>query len=57
MVKVKYGLYKVYRGRCDRDRMVGEFTTTGAIVESSNPTAVKVYSIQHYVIKFVTGYL
>ena len=45
--------------RC-RDRMVVEFTTTCAIsvyhtkVMSSNPVHGDMYSIQHYVIKFVS---
>jgi len=47
---------------CDglgRDRMVVGFTTTQAIsayhlVVSSNPAHAEIYSIQHYVIKFVS---
>ena len=49
------------RGRRGRDRMVVRFTTmyvqsvpvTTTIV-SSNPVHGKVYSVQHYVIKFVS---
>ena len=44
-------------GRHHRDRMVNGFTTTCAItinVLSSNPVYAEVYSIQHYVIKFVS---
>ena len=52
-------------GRRGRDRMVVEFTTTYAITISayqpkvviSNPAHDKVYSIQHYVIKFVSDVL
>ena len=46
--------YRWYRR--DRDRMVVEFTTTYAIsaVVSSNHDNGEVYSIQHYVIKFVS---
>jgi hypothetical protein len=45
---------------CGRNCMVFEFTTTCAIkpitskVVSANPTHGEVYSIQHYVIKFVS---
>ena len=47
-------IYRWYRR--DRDRMVVEFTTTCAIsaVVSSNHANGEVYSIQHYVIKFVS---
>ena len=44
-------------GRHRRDRMVNGFTTTCAItinVLSSNLVYAEVYSIQHYVIKFVS---
>ena len=47
-------------GRRGRDRMVIGFTTTFAVsvyhhnVVSSNPAHGEVYSIQHYVIKFVS---
>ena len=43
------------RGRRSRDRMVVGFITTCtyAISVSSNPAHVEVYSIQHYVVKFV----
>ena len=54
-------VYFVLRGRRGRDRMVVGFTTTYAIgafittnVVSSNPVYGEVYSIQHYVIKFVS---
>jgi len=48
------------RGSRGRDRMVVGFTTNCTIsayhnkVVSSNPVHGKVYSIQHYVIKFVS---
>ena len=42
------------RGRRGHDHMVVGFTTTYAI--SSNPVHGKVYSIQHYVIKFVSDF-
>jgi hypothetical protein len=44
------------RGRRGRDRMVVEFTATCAITKvlSSTPVHGEVYSIQHYVIKFVS---
>jgi len=38
---------------CGHDRMVVGITTT-CVVVSSNPVHGKVYSIQHYVIKFVS---
>jgi hypothetical protein len=42
-------------GRHGRERMVVGFTTTCAIkVVGSNPVDGEVYSIQHYVIKFVS---
>ena len=41
------------RGRHGRDRMVVGFTITAKVV-SSNPVHCKVYSIQHFVIKFVS---
>ena len=43
-------------GRRGRDRGVVGFTTTSAITEvvSSNPVHGEVYSIQHYVLKFVS---
>ena len=47
-------------GRRSRDRMVVGFTTTCAIssyhhkVASSNPVHGEMYSIQHYLIKFVS---
>ena len=50
----------VMRGRRGRDHMVVEFTTTCAIsayttkVVNSNPVYGQVYSIQHYVRKFVS---
>ena len=50
-------------GRCGSDRMVVGFTTTCAISAhhhkfvSSNPVHGEVYSIQHYMIKFVSGFL
>jgi len=55
----------VFRGHRGRDRMVVWFTTTCAIsayhqctkIVSSNPVHGKVYSIQHYVIKFVSDLL
>jgi hypothetical protein len=48
-----------YRDRRDRDRMVVGFTTTYITsvyhhyVLSSNPTYYEMYSLQHYVMKFV----
>ena len=45
------------RGRRGRDRMVVGFTTTCTIttkILSSYPVHGEVYSVQHYVIKFVT---
>ena len=51
---------RIARGRRGRDRMVVEYTTTCAIVHipakvvSSNPVHGEVYSIQHYVIQFVS---
>ena len=49
------------RGRCGHDHMVVEFTKLPVqsvpittIVVSVNPDQVKVYSIQHYMIKFVS---
>jgi hypothetical protein len=55
------GLHDTYicRGCHGRDRMVVGFTTTCAItittkVVSSNPVHGDVYSMQHYVIKFVS---
>ena len=52
-------------GRRGRNRMIVVFITTYAIilvpittkVVSSNPVHDEVYSIQHYVIKFVGGFL
>ena len=55
----------INRGRCGHDRMVVGFTTTFVHVPvqsvpittkvvSSNPTHGEVFSIQHYVIKFVS---
>jgi hypothetical protein len=41
------------KGRHGRDHMVVGFTTTCTVV-SLNPTNSEVYSIQHYVIKFVS---
>ena len=41
------------KGRHGRDHMVVGFTTTCTLV-SLNPTNSEVYSIQHYVIKFVS---
>ena len=49
--------YKTKWDRRGRDRMVVGFTTSRAItakVVSSNPTHGEMYSIQHYVIKFVS---
>jgi hypothetical protein len=34
--------------------MVAGFTTTSAIIVSSNPVHGETYSIQHYVMKFVS---
>jgi len=52
---------RIQTGRCGRDRMAVGFTTTRAInayhpckVVSSNPVHGEVYSVQHYVIKFVS---
>ena len=52
--------YKVPGVVVIRDRMVNWFTTMHSVsittkVVSLNPTHGKVYSIQHYVIKFVSG--
>ena len=46
------GFPSYYRGRRGCDRIVVGFTTPCAI--SSNPIHGEVYSIQHYVIKFVS---
>jgi len=51
-------LLELKRGRCGRDRLVVGFTTTCVIsaydqVVRSNPAHGEVYSIQHYMIKFV----
>ena len=49
--------YKTKWDRRGRDRIVVGFTTARAItakVVSSNPTHGEMYSIQHYVIKFVS---
>jgi hypothetical protein len=57
LLKKKFPSYKTKWGRRGRDRMVVGFTTTRAItakVVSSNPTHGEMYSIQHYVIKFVS---
>ena len=49
-----------HRGRRSRDRMAVGFTTTCAInalitkAVSSNHTQGEVYSIQHYVIKYIS---
>jgi len=57
MIKITF---TTKRGRHGRDRMVVGFTTTYATsayhhkIVSSNPTHCEVYSIQHYVIKFVS---
>ena len=56
------GDHKSGRGRRGRDSMVVGFTTTYAIsayhtkVVNSNPVHGEVYSIQHYVIKFVSDW-
>jgi hypothetical protein len=55
-------LLELKRGSRGRDRMVVGFTTTCAIsaynqVVRSNPVHGEVYSIQHYVIKFVRDFL
>jgi len=43
------------RGRCGRDHMVVGFITTYAIsAMSSNPAHGEMYTIQHYVIRFVS---
>jgi hypothetical protein len=42
-----------WRGCRGRDRMVVEFITTNVL--SLNPVHGKVYSLQHYVIKFVSA--
>ena len=53
-------LSKKQWGHCGRDRMVAGFTTTYAISAyhrlccEFKPSSGKVYSIQHYVIKFVS---
>ena len=43
----------MFRGRRDRDHMVLGFTTTCRIITNNPVILGKVYSIQHYVIKFV----
>ena len=56
LLKKIFSSYKTKWDRRGRDRMVVGFTTARAItakVVSSNPT-YGVYSIQHYVIKFVS---
>ena len=57
MVAQEYIKYNL-GGRHGRDRMVVGLITTYAIgayhFESSNPVYGEVYSIQHYVIKFVS---
>ena len=55
--KKKFPSYRSKWDRRGRDRMVVGFTTARAItakVVSSNPTHGEMYSIQHYVIKFVS---
>ena len=55
--KKKLPSYRSKWDRRGRDRMVVGFTTARAItarVVSSNPTHGEMYSIQHYVIKFVS---
>ena len=47
---VKY--FYIYRGRRGRDRMQSVSITTKIV--SSNPVHGEMYSIQHYVIKFVS---
>jgi hypothetical protein len=47
---VKY--FYIYRGRRGRDRMQSVPITTKIV--SSNPVHGEMYSIQHYVIKFVS---
>jgi hypothetical protein len=53
-------ILKTYRGRRGRDRTVVGFITTYAFsttnVVASNPAHGEVYSIQHYVIKFVSDF-
>ena len=50
----------IHWGRCDRDYVVVGFTTTCAISayhhwsSEFESRSIKVYSIQHYVIKFVS---
>ena len=52
----------IYRGRCSRDCIVVGFTTTYSMISepiktnvmSLNPSHGEAYSIQHYVIKFVS---
>jgi len=51
-----FQLLQICRGRRGRERMVVGFTTNCATKGvSSNPVHGKLYSIQHYVIKFVSG--
>jgi hypothetical protein len=55
--KTKFPSYKTKWDLRGRDRMVVGFTTAPAItakVVSSNPTHGEMYSIQHYVIKFLS---
>jgi len=53
-------ILEINRGRCGLDRLVVWFTTTFAIsaittkLVSSNTVHGEVFSIQHYVIKFVS---
>ena len=57
LLKKIFPSYKTKWDRRGRDRMVVGFTTAPAItakVVSSNPTHGEMYSIQHYMIKFVS---
>jgi hypothetical protein len=61
LLDVKQQLIIRWQGRCDRDRMEVGFTTICTIsayhhykIVISNPIHGDVYSIQHYVIKFVS---
>ena len=50
-------VYIMIRGHPYRDRMVVGFTTTCAITTNvviSNPTHGEMYSIKHFVVKFVS---
>ena len=52
-----FNLLKAVGGHRGRDRMVVGFTTKTTKDVSLNPANDKVYLIQHYVIKYVSGFL